>query len=273
MWNRIIFTIINIRLFGRKSLISIMKAQILFVFFLFSTYFTFGQNVLIKTMPFLEAKQTVNLNDPNYRKSSIIFFLPIDTYDTVFWNKSVLNFKNKLKLKDGVTITIYKQFFDPGNCDKCGVKVQNKIDTLNYCSIYFPSCFISGYSPKLIDRAISRNVLSSYGFKLINSEFSISQITYKNSPICIEKPLGESDFDVWRPFIQEVFFPNYSMEETVEILLEINLELMTVIKEISNKIINLENNINVLKDKSETPKEIEKTEEVKKNKSETPKKN
>ena len=48
------------------------------------------------------------------------------------------------------------------------------------------------------------------------------------------------------------------MEEKVENLLEINLELMTVIKEISNKIISLENNINVLKDKSETPKETKK---------------
>ncbi len=230
MWNRIFFTIVIIRMFGRKSLISIMKAQILFCFFLFSTYFTFGQKVLIKTMPFLEAKQTVNLNDSNYRKSSIIFFLPIDTYDTVFWNKSVLNFKNKLKLKDGITITIYKHFFDPGNCDKCGVKVQNKIDTLNYCSIYFPSCFISGYSPKLIDRAISKNFLPIiYTFKLINSEFSISQIFAKD-PRCILGPSGEIDFDVWRPFIQEVFYPDFSMEETVEFLLEINLELMTVIK-------------------------------------------
>jgi hypothetical protein len=222
----------------------------------FTSFLSLGQKTSIYTMPPLENKQVINLNDTIFRNRSIIFFLPIDNYDTTIWNNSILNFVNKLNQKDDKNLTIYKYFFDPGNCDKCGVKVLNNKDTLNNCSIYFPSCFISGYSQNLIERAQASKALNNYGFKSINNTFSIAQISFKNSPMCIEKPIGESDFDVWRPFIQEVFYPNYSTDEKVELLIQSNSEFAKIITDLKSKILQLEAEVNVLKSKPELTKEV-----------------
>lgn len=214
-----------------------------------------GQKTNVITMPILENKQVINLNDSIYRKKSIIFFLPIDNYDSIIWNSSINNFMNRLNHKDDISLTIYKYFFDPGNCDKCGVKVLNNNDTLDNCSIYFPSCFISGYSQDLIERAKNSRSLNNYDFKTINNAFPISQISFKNSPMCIEKPMGESDFDVWRPFIQEVFYPNYSTDEKVELLFQNNAELIELIAELKSKVLKLESEVNTLKSQSQKIKE------------------
>jgi hypothetical protein len=74
--------------------------------------------------------------------------------------------------------------------------------------------------------------------------------------MCIEKPIGESDFDVWRPFIQEVFYPNYSTDEKVELLIQSNSEFTKIITELKSKILQLEAEVNTLKSKPEEIKEV-----------------
>lgn len=241
-----------------------MKTWAFFLLLFFNFFFVFGQELEVHSIVYSDNKQILDLKDDNLQTNSIIFFLPIDSYDTTIWNDLVIKFLHSLKPSNFNRPKVYKYFFEAGNCANCGLQIKNHLDTTNI-SIYFPSCFISGYAPNLIERAVKLPALSSYGYNAINDHFSIGQITYKNSPICIDKPIIGAEFDIWRPFIQEVFYPKYSTDEKINLLLH-NQEISAKkIDDLLVKITILEDSIKVVNTKlSEIKSAVEPKSETKK---------
>jgi hypothetical protein len=211
----------------------------------FITFFLSAQKVKVKTYGIYAEKKEFILKDSIFMEKSIVFFLPIKNYDTTFWNLAIANFLTSFELGNSGDLIIQKVFFEPGICNHCGLKFKNHLDSVDY--IYYPSCFITGFDQKLATRALKLRSMTSFRINVVNPQFPIAQIIFQNSAKCMYKPNGEADLDAWKPFLNEVFYPKYTIEEKV-IRLQLDYDLLkTDFNDLREKYNSLEKELTDLK--------------------------
>ncbi|MFN5910688.1 MAG: hypothetical protein ACK45H_05060, partial [Bacteroidota bacterium] len=202
--------------------------KLTFLFYLMFFLSLRAQVITVQTINTTKDTRDFVFPESTNKNPSVFFFLPTDTYDSLSWSVTLNNFLDESALKELTSLSFVKVFFDPGDCGNCGLKIKNDEDSI--VPIYFPTCFISGHDTILARRAIKK--VLGFSLNTISKSKNISQITYQSNAACINKPSLDSDFLTWKPFLEEVFCPNYSKDEKIEQLWNNNLLLKKEIDEL-----------------------------------------
>jgi hypothetical protein len=163
-------------------------------------------------------KETFLFDDSLLSHEGIIFFLNIsNSNDSLTWVNAVNGFLNSSKLIGLNDFHIYNLFYrqnGPNLCNNCGVFFRHKTDTV---IISTPSCLLFGCKPELIQRSLKKldgfkySARDSFNNKMGFVEYEVPQ------GICNIQS-KDAQLSAWAPFLEEVFFPAYTLAEQVEIL-------------------------------------------------------